>query len=407
MVLCNAIDVINLNREDLIETIIPNAFITEKFLVRKMNEYNIDMLNFANEKDKLEISIVIDKFKSWIEIVKNSEKIKNQSTSYIERLISNRLRIDEIASREYIPRPFKSKEVLEYNLEALEQHKELFDAFVKREDNRIKLTNKYVDACISSNDVAWIYPKYNQSYDDYGYPGSTIHNVIISTLKRFLTNNSSYNKSVNIIDKYNNRCIEQIKLFDEQPKNILDIDRYYMFEKIVKELKNIAAIVSYAGNDYRYNTALFHRYVLKNIESTKVGIEYILTLEEVVISCSARLILLERELPENTTNSDLSNSKRYVNECDRCINAYTNNVIKAIEHVESLKCDMIYMHNMNNDYIALAKKIAEYAKDYEIKFVQMINELFSLESLLNRQVAIVSLSTIESDTDSASEYLIV
>jgi hypothetical protein len=291
-------------------------------------------------------------------------------------------------------------------LETLDQHNKLFDSFIGREVDRSKLIENYVDACKLSNNVKWIYPRNNYE-SDYGYPKNAITLVITSSLNSFATKNPSYNKSIDIINKCNARYIQlvelfdaRVELFDVQAENLLDIDGFYIFEKIIKELTDISAKVAYVVNDYRSNTVLFHEYVFKHIESTKIGIEYILNLEEVVVSCSARITLLKRELPENTTTSDLSTSRRYVNECGRYINAYTNTIIKAIERTKSLKNDMIDMDKINKYYIALEKKISVYAKNCEEKFKQMINGLFSLESLLGRQIDnIIAIATVRVPTE--------
>ena len=94
------VDIINFYNEDLINIIIEKRFVDENFLLRKMNEYTADMIN---ENDQVKISNVIDKAKSWIEMAKNVKEARAQSMLYLETLIAERLRIDEITSGEYSP----------------------------------------------------------------------------------------------------------------------------------------------------------------------------------------------------------------------------------------------------------------------------------------------------------------
>jgi hypothetical protein len=82
--------------------------------------------------NKSENTIMINKFKTWIEIAKTREASEKQSISQVRTVISKRLRIHEIAKNNYSIEVPKSETKYEYNLEAINQYNDLFDNFCRR-----------------------------------------------------------------------------------------------------------------------------------------------------------------------------------------------------------------------------------------------------------------------------------
>jgi hypothetical protein len=131
------------------------------------------------------------------------------------------------------------------------------------------------------------------------YPRHDMDEFMASSFEDFLSKTPEYITIDYDINKCHTNCIEQTKLFKNQYRIPIDVDGYNTYKKIVKDLNNMAKEAKHAENDYRYNTRLFYDYVLGNFNCVKSCIDYIIDLKGVEISCSVRLALLEKELPES------------------------------------------------------------------------------------------------------------
>jgi hypothetical protein len=58
---------INCNTE-ILQAFIENGHLAEKFLIRKMNEYEI-MLDLTNKNDRTRISNTLNKIKAWLNVI--------------------------------------------------------------------------------------------------------------------------------------------------------------------------------------------------------------------------------------------------------------------------------------------------------------------------------------------------
>jgi len=385
----------NVDLEYIRQIIIENGSISEEFLVKRMNECEymlasaevkdspklIDDNHESNARDSLksvnycgnksENTTMIDKFKTWIEIAKTREASEKQSISQVRTVISKRLRIHEIAKNNYSIEVPKSETKYEYNLEAINQYNDLFDNFVEDIDEKTEIVGELINSCIYVDDIVWITPGNN-------YSKEPINKVMSFTLASFHKNNPGWKKTTVFIQRCYANCIMQLKIFDEQLKNSIDIDGYNLCERIIKALKNMAMQILYAKNEYwSYNKSFYER-VLNSIKAVKVGVDYILDLRAVDISCNARIAMLKsEEFPYKLSyreiiydyhcefnsfdsydnsyrvNDDIEISSNLIKKCADGINNNKTHIMKAIAHIETLKCDMKNIHKSVNDYFML------------------------------------------------------
>jgi hypothetical protein len=369
-------------------SLIENGSIAEEFLTKKLAKCEKN-LEFATENDKHVVLNLINKFKTYVELAK---KVKRQSTSAIGNSLMNKLRINEIVQSNEAPSTvLKSEEELKWDWETLNKFNEIFGELSKDEDAQIKVINELLNACKYIDDINWITPEGD-------YPRDEMNMVMASSSEQFLRNHPNLDSSADIINRNHRNCLEQIKVFDNYFNSKLDVETYGICDSIINDLKNLAVEVVKAENNHRSIIKEFYEYVLENIELVKIGADYIIDLTGVEASCIARISLLRKKETTYRRSDNYQEDGGYsyhkstdqvssIAIRDDCANRIADNkphVIKAIQHVESLKNDLRRMQKAAKGYGALVKEVSKYAKEYEMKFDEMKHKIFSVKLLPNK-----------------------